>query len=590
MKKSTIILLAIVAITSITALWIVLQVKQELSDIANELQNAKEVLKKDKAFKDGSKIPSITLNTQKIEDLKTLGLIWGFLKYYHPNIAKGNYNWDFELFRILPKILDADNTKERDIYLTKWIENLGDYHVAEKEETAPLDIKIKPDLDWITTSGFSNALTSELIHVKNAKRSGRNYYVGLKSGVKNPDFEKEAKYPEMKYPDAGYQLLALYRYWNIIQYYFPYKNLIEENWKEVLSEFIPKFINAQNELAYKLTVLELIARVHDTHANIQGNDTTLANFWGVNVTAIDLKFIDNKAIVADYYNDELGKQTGLIKGDHIIKINDKPVASIIQERLKYIPASNYPTQLRDLSTKILRTNDTLINIEFIRNGKTQTKRIKAYTAKDIDMHKRYQTKDTCFKLLNDEIAYLYLGSIKNSYLPSIFKKIQHTKGLIIDLRCYPSDFIVFTLGKYLLPERTPFARFSNGSIEHAGRFTFTRNVEIGQQNKDYYKGKVVILVNETTQSQAEYTTMALRTAPRATVIGSTTAGADGNVSSLYLPGNIKTRISGIGVYYPNKTETQRVGIVPDIKIEPTIQGIKNNRDELLEKAIELIEE
>jgi C-terminal processing protease CtpA/Prc len=47
-------------------------------------------------------------------------------------------------------------------------------------------------------------------------------------------------------------------------------------------------------------------------------------------------------------------------------------------------------------------------------------------------------------------------------------------------------------------------------------------------------------------------------------------------------------ISGIGVYYPDGTETQRVGIVPDIEIRPTIGGIRNGKDELLEKAIELI--
>jgi len=47
-------------------------------------------------------------------------------------------------------------------------------------------------------------------------------------------------------------------------------------------------------------------------------------------------------------------------------------------------------------------------------------------------------------------------------------------------------------------------------------------------------------------------------------------------------------ISGIGVYYPDGKETQRIGIVPDLEIKPTIEGIKNGRDELLEKAIEII--
>ena len=47
-------------------------------------------------------------------------------------------------------------------------------------------------------------------------------------------------------------------------------------------------------------------------------------------------------------------------------------------------------------------------------------------------------------------------------------------------------------------------------------------------------------------------------------------------------------ISGIGVYYPDGAETQRIGIIPDIEIKPTIAGIREGKDELLEKAIELI--
>jgi C-terminal processing protease CtpA/Prc len=95
-------------------------------------------------------------------------------------------------------------------------------------------------------------------------------------------------------------------------------------------------------------------------------------------------------------------------------------------------------------------------------------------------------------------------------------------------------------------------------------------------------------VDETSQSQAEYTAMALRVAPDALVIGSTTAGADGNVSSLALPGGLGTMISGIGVFYPDGTPTQRVGIVPDREVRPTIAGLRAGRDEVLEAALAAI--
>jgi C-terminal processing protease CtpA/Prc len=82
--------------------------------------------------------------------------------------------------------------------------------------------------------------------------------------------------------------------------------------------------------------------------------------------------------------------------------------------------------------------------------------------------------------------------------------------------------------------------------------------------------------------------MAFKAVNNSKIVGSTTAGADGNVSEIFLPGGLRTLISGIGIYYPDGTETQRIGIVPDVVVKPTIEGIKKNRDEVLEKAIELI--
>jgi hypothetical protein len=100
--------------------------------------------------------------------------------------------------------------------------------------------------------------------------------------------------------------------------------------------------------------------------------------------------------------------------------------------------------------------------------------------------------------------------------------------------------------------------------------------------------KVVVIVNENTVSQSEYTTMAFSAAPNVTVIGSTTAGADGNVSPIVLPGGLRTGISGIGVYYPDGRQTQQIGIVPQVEVKPTILGIAEGRDEPLEKALQLI--
>ncbi len=552
-----------------------------------DIENAKIFEKKltkvnlDKEFDTGSKISNISLDQNHIETLKKLGLIWGYLKYYHPNVAKGNYNWDYELFRIYPKITHA-SADQRDRILTDWIKSLGTYQTSKKTE--PKDVKIRPDLDWITNSGFSKELTDQLLRLKDAKRPKFNYYVEFLDNVKNPDFTNENPYEHMNYPDEGFRLLSLYRYWNIIQYYFPYKNLLDEDWKTVLTEFIPKFINAKNQTEYTLASLEIIARIHDTHANVWGNKD-LRKYFGERRASLKLTFAEDKAVVSDFYNDDLARETGLQKGDIIMKINGESVDSIIKKMLKYTPASNYPTQLRDLADNLLRTNSETISVKFSKNGKTEEKTIKTYTFKELNPKKE---EKEFFKMHDNDVAYLYMGSVDSKKLPEVFSQIKNTKGLIIDFRSYPSDFVPFKMGRLLNPNSADFVKFTNTSNDQPGLFTFTPSLKIPGAGKDAYKGKIAILINETTQSSAEYHTMAFRTAPNAKVFGSTTAGADGNVSKIILPGNMVTMISGIGIYYPDGRETQRIGIIPDVEVKPTVEGIKNNKDEVLEKAVDWI--
>ena len=143
------------------------------------------------------------------------------------------------------------------------------------------------------------------------------------------------------------------------------------------------------------------------------------------------------------------------------------------------------------------------------------------------------------------------------------------------------------MGSHLVEKETEFVRFTNGDLVNPGAFHWIKILSVSPQ-KPHYSGKVVILIDETTQSQAEYTSMAFRASPRAIVVGSTTAGADGNVSRIALPGGLISMISGIGVFYPDKRPTQRVGIVPDIEKRPTIAGIVTGRDEVLEEALRQI--
>ena len=544
---------------------------------------------KENTYSYDSKVKLTTITTQQISILSLLGKIWGFLKYHHPSIAQGKYDWDFELFKIIPLILDTKTNKVRDEVLLNWIENFGEILPCLECSNEPIDdIKVKPDFRWINTNTLSQALIDKLQFI-HRNHNLKNYHYIAKNIIGNPAFINESPYYGMILPDAGFRLLALFRFWNMIEYFFPYKYAINEDWNSIMDKFIPKMISAKDTLTYRLTLSELLASIHDTHAKINFADIYWTQqFEGFYRVPAQVIFIDNQAVIAGFYGKESAQQTQLNLGDILLEVDGKSVDSIVKEQLKITHGSNETAKLLNISFRLLKGFKPGVSLKIKRNKEIKNLKLERVLSFEGSKRTWLPIPDSCYRFITPDIGYIYLGKIEINKLPIIFEKFKNTKGIIIDIRTYPSQFVVFALSHYLLPQRKPFVKFSMIDINHPGVVKWDRLEYIGMDNLNYYKGKIAILVNENTLSQAEYTAMAFKTAPRAVVIGSQTLGADGDVSIFTLPGNAYSYISGIGIYYPDGKETQRVGIVPDIIVHPTINGIKAGKDEVLEKAIDEI--
>src|SRR5690606_16738192 len=281
---------------------------------------------------------------------------------------------------VLPLVLEVRDAAARDEVLVEWIKKLG--RIKTDGGTPTVKVKLEPDLDWITASGFSDELTELLLDIKQAKRADKHYYIGMVPNVGNPEFKNEAAYAQMDPADDGMRLLALYRYWNMIQYFFPYKNLIEEDWKEVLGEFVPKFAAVDDAEGYVLELLKLIGRVHDSHASLQGNPV-LDKFFGERHAPVDVYFVEGKPVVTGYRHDQWGTATGLEVGDVITAVNARAVADRVGELQEYAPASNLARQLQDIAPMLVRSNDSTIQLDVLRDGNRLSKTVKTYAANEL---------------------------------------------------------------------------------------------------------------------------------------------------------------------------------------------------------------
>ena len=565
-------------------------VKIDGSDIQSLKENGKEIFKAklDREFDVGSNVEIPALENKTVINLDLLGKIWGFLKYYHPEITKGDYNWDFELFRFLPKYLDAKTEIIRDEILINWINGYGEIKEClgcEKTSNAAI---LKPDFSWIDESNISKELESLLFNIYNNRSQGKQYYVDFMSYVGNPIFLNENPYSENPFPDKGYRLLALFRYWNAIQYFFPYKNITDIEWNKVQKKYIDQIVNAKNELEYELVFLKLIGEIVDTHSSLRNSGNRISNLRGKYFSTYKVQFIEKKLVVTGYYNRKLINNGELKIGDIITHVDNVPVEVLVDSLNEYYPASNNTAKMRNISSDILRSKTNKLLVNYSSDSLIKKRELKLF--KREDLIDRFSTNSKkSFKLIDNNIGYITLESIKEKDIAEIKKTFSKTKGIVIDIRNYPNTFVPYLLGSYFVSKETPFVKFTKVNPNNPGEFNFAGSLKIKPDADNLYDGKLVVLVNEFSQSQSEFTAMAFRAGINTTIIGSTTAGADGNVSNISIPGGLSSSFSGIGVYYPNGKKTQRVGIIPDIVIEPTIKGIKLGRDELLEKAIEIIE-
>lgn len=522
----------------------------------------------------------------EVEKLAATCKVWGFLKYYHPNVADGSKNWDEQLFQILPQIEKVQTTEEFSKVMEKWIVSLGEIKAYKAvESTKNKDYFDKNfDLSWLSNKElFSKSLSKKLKFIEENRVQNKQFYIQFteddEKGVVE-EISNEISYPDFVWTNKNLRILTLFRYWNYVEYFFPYKYQMDQHWDKTLTEMLPKFVTPKSEVDFHLAMKELIVKLDDSHGFF-GTKVLYLDFFGIKFVPFETKIIDDKAIVISLKNDSLAKLNDIRIGDVITKVEGKTIAEILKEKIKYIEGSNTPTVLRNSNTAVFNGNSKNAEIEYIRDGKTDLKSINRYVYLDMKIK---PVKKEKWKVLEDNIGYVNFTSLMHDDIPALIENLKDTKAVIFDNRCYPNG-IMSAIAEWINSQSKDFARFTYPDITYPGKFYWSKNFDIGSENPNHYKGKVIVLVDENTQSHAEFTAMSLKTAPYVTIIGSQTAGADGNVCSFQVMKGFYTAFSGIGVFYPNKTETQRIGIVPDIEVKPTILGIQQGRDEILERAV-----
>jgi len=560
----------------------------------------------------------ISIAQENIENnIKTYCKVWGICKYY--SNAK-NINWDTIFFNQFDSILAAKNDVELNVVLTGLIENnklkkstileigsdfsLNDFHKLNKNR----EYILKSDFDWIFNStNISLQNRHLLIEILKEFTGKKPKTVSVNDKVIEHD--KEVFYDRFSNKIA---LLALLRFYNVIEYYYPYKHLLDTDWDSVLTIMTPAFIECQNIQQYKNALNHFASFLQDSHVDIEFRkiDSIINDSKKDYRKQYPIKFgyIEDKLYVSNVLNDSITNHYKLKSGDVITRVNQQGIPSIMHEAEQYYSVSrkeNAHFALFDYLRKLDSLEITIQNRNIALNKVEMTK------AQFIDLY-RYGRLSNTFERnnikLDETVGYVYLPTSKYSTIDNVFRRFKQKKTIILDCRGY-GTMATLKLPKLLSNHKKDVARsylptkkypgvfekgknesyYVSNTIDLIGKFLFGYKKKIFPTFNTPYKGKVVVLIDDHAISYGETVTMIIKVyAPEAIFIGRPTAGANGNVSTLTLPLGSILDYSAVDFQFADGTDVQRRGIQPDIYVPRTIEADITGKDEILNAALEYI--
>lgn len=396
----------------------------------------------------------------------------------------------------------------------------------------------------------------------------------------------ERTYDATPYPAAPYRLLAAFRMWATIRFFYAYRPLMGEDWNAVLRAALPRFEAASDSLLYALAVSEMWTRIHDSHGYVES--PALIAYLGETRPPVRLRMVEGQPVVHQLQPETVARAAGVRVGDVVLTVDGEPARARMARLARYIAASTPQALDHAMASLLLLGPDGSTVTVTVRGGDGRIRTVKLSRSKAFRAASMGNRPGPIVRRLSRDIGYVDLDRLPTSMVDSMFSTLADTRAIVFDMRGYPQGTAWPIAPRLTDRANVPAARFYRmqpmwRDTTEANMATFVQTLPPATGPR--YHGLTVMLIDERTVSQAEHTGLFLRAANGTRFIGSPTTGANGDVTTLVVPGGIALGFSGQGVEAMDGTRLQRVGLKPDVLVRPTIAGIRAGRDEVLERAL-----
>lgn len=426
----------------------------------------------------------------------------------------------------------------------------------------------------------------------------------------------------------GEKIYGLSKFWQEINYNFVYLNKVDRTeWDNQYKKLITEVQNTQNDYEYYRLLQKFCALLKDGHTNVWFPKEIQENIFTSEFG--DFKFvlsnIDGSAIITKVSK---SKKDEIPVGTEIVKVNGMTTNDYIEQNVKPYISSSTDHILNDRSIEYLLEGykGSTFNLDLkLPNNNIQSLVVTLDKSKEQELYPQDDTSLFEFKWLKKDIAYISLNSFANWEIMDLFSnklpEIQKAKKLIIDLRkngggygnvgreiikYLTNDTILYgskSRSRLHIPTYKAWGKYSK--VEDTLDNDWQKQAYLSFKDEFYYdfpyhtystsnldikriEIPTVILIGHKTASAAEDFLVYADNQENMTKIGEPTFGSTGQPYIFEIVNGGYARVCTKKDTYANGREFVGYGIEPDIEVKTTLADYMENKDRVLEKALEYL--
>lgn len=361
--------------------------------------------------------------------------------------------------------------------------------------------------------------------------------------------------------------------WAVLRHFYPYQEDVDVAWEDVLRQALRDTADDASEADMIDSIRTLTRALHDGHARVERDGRRGFGWLPVRTTCVGDAVVITASETPDFERGDLLT--------HIDGAPARPRADAIADRLS---GTERWRLFRACTWDGARgPSGTAVELTIERKGSPQT------IATTYARHEPLPPdRPEAFSEVEDGVLYVDLTRLSWTDLKPRVEEMAAARGIVFDLRGYPihNDDLLDHL--MTAPEDAKWM--------HVPRFIEPGGEPVGfadigwnrRPSEPHIAAPTVFLVSPAAISYAESILAYVKTHGLGTLVGTATAGANGDIVRHDTLGSFYVIFSGMRVTRHDGTPFHNDGVAPDVAAEPTVAGIAEGRDEVLERGLDVL--